>query len=328
MRTKLNLVIRLFVAVILIMAICWSIDLNTVVATLTSLDPKWFFMLCIAAIFIKILKSYKWWLLLRARDISISPVRSTRLYFEGNIIGALTPGGVGSDIYRMAALSDFQKHKVVISTLMVERFIGYAVLGIIAVISLPFSAKYIEASAYSSLWYVIGFFILSGSTLLVLLQLNYVQKYIDNFLIPRFHFIGKVKSLFLTFHEFRHHGFLLILFTTLTALEILILVVISFTAARSLGIAIPFLFLLPVIPLMQFLIRLPVSFQALGIQEGLYVYILVVAGYSASDGFSISILLRIVEVMLIFLPGILMLLIRSNVTTAAPANARKTRDCD
>jgi hypothetical protein len=328
MRAKLNLVIRLSIGIGLIVAICWSIDLNVVVETLVSLDPGWFLMLCFAAIFIKILKSYKWWLLLCARDISISPVQSTRLYFEGNILGALTPGGVGSDIYRLASLSGFQKHNDVISTLMIERFIGYMLLGMIAVITLPLSAKYIEASTYSALWSVVILFILSGSALLVLLQLNCVKKYIDNILIPRIPLVGKVKNLFSTLYEFRHHGFLLMFFIMLTALEILMLVIISYTAARSLDIFIPFLFLLPVIPLMQFIIRLPVSFQALGVQEGLYVYILVAAGFSASDGLSVSILLRIVEVILIFLPGILMLSTRSKAPKIAPANHQKTRDYD
>lgn len=326
MRPKLILFLRMSIGVGLIAAILASIDLSEVASTLTSLDPKWFLILCVLAIFLRVLKSYKWWLLLCARDISISAWQSTRLYFEGNIIGTLTPAGVGSDFYRFAALSNFQKHKDVISTLVIERLIGYTILVATVVLALPFSTNYIESKTYYALWGVIGFVFFFGCILLLVLQLKLVNEYVSNVLIPKFPLLARVKNLISACLEYRHRGSLLMSFAILTALEILVLVIISYAAVRSLRLDISFLFLLAVIPLMQLLIRLPISFQALGIQEGLYIYLLIIAGFTAADGLSVSIILRIVEVMLILLPGVLLLSTRSKVPRTHAKDARKTGD--
>ena len=96
MKAKLILLVRATVGIGLIAVILASIDLGEVVSTLTSLDPRWLLVLCVLAVLSRVLKSYKWWLLLRARDISISPWQAIRLYFEGSIMGAFTPGGLST----------------------------------------------------------------------------------------------------------------------------------------------------------------------------------------------------------------------------------------
>ncbi|MEN8205338.1 MAG: lysylphosphatidylglycerol synthase transmembrane domain-containing protein [Pseudomonadota bacterium] len=312
MHNNLKLLLRLSLGIGILLALCWSVDLKAVAANLTNLNVLWFVWLCLLAVLIKILKAYKWWLLLRARELDVSAWQSTRLYFAGYLVGALTPAGVGSDIYRTSALSNFQKNNDVVSTLLLERLIGYAVLAAAAVLSMPFSARYLDPVVFSVIWTVVVIALLLACLLLVLLRSGLFDSLI-RYVLARMNLADKFSNLWSAFSEFRHHKGLLTLFTLLTGFEILILVLISYTAARALGIHAPFIYLLSLIPLMQFLIRLPISFQALGIQEGLYVYVFVAAGYPASDGLSVSILLRAVEIILVFLPGLIMLVSRSHI---------------
>ena len=310
MYDKLKLVLRLTIGMGILLALCWTLDVNAVAANLVALDMAWFVWLCLLAILIKVLKAFKWWLLLRARDLPISAWQTTRLYFVGNLVGALTPAGLGSDVYRAAALSDFQQSNDVISTLMIERLIGFAVLAMAAVICIPFSAEFLDPVVLSVWWK----FVLAGLLLICVFAGLLSSGLFDHWIkgVPsRFNIIDEVRKLLSAFYSFRAHKGLLGLFTVLTGIEILILVLISYTAAWALRIDVPFLYFLAVVPLIQFLIRLPISIQVLGIQEGLYVYMFLAAGFPKSDGLSVSFLLRIVEILLIFLPGLAMMISRS-----------------
>jgi len=312
MHNNLKLLLRLGIGIGILLALCWSVDLKAVTTNLAALDARWFVWLCLLAVLIKVLKAYKWWLLLRARELDVSAWQSTRLYFVGYLVGALTPAGVGSDIYRTTALSEFQKNNDVVATLLLERLIGYAVLAAIAILSMPFSAKFLDPVVFSILWTIVVVALLLACLLFVLLRSGLFNDLI-RYLLVRINLADKFRNLASAFSEFRHHKGLLALFTLLTGFEIMILILITFTAARALDINIPFIYLLSVVPLMQFLIRLPISFQSLGIQEGLYIYIFIAAGYPASDGLSVSILLRMVEILLIFLPALAMLVSRTRI---------------
>lgn len=52
---------------------------------------------------------------------------------------------------------------------------------------------------------------------------------------------------------------------------------------------------------------IPISFQGIGVLEGLFAYFLSAGGFSATDGLAIAFLLRLAEVVLGFLPATIML---------------------
>jgi uncharacterized membrane protein YbhN (UPF0104 family) len=247
-------------------------------------------------------------LLLRARSILLSLWQSTRLYLVGSLVGTFVPGGIGVDVYRIAALSTFKKNRLVISAVLLERIIGLVIISIFALLTLPFSMKHIGMNSMSIVWAIIAVTVVTIITLFILLQPEIVRRVNNRFsFLLRFRWWSELYNLCLTFAEYRSHLGALLTFIMLTVLELVIIIFINFLAARSLAIDISFFYLICVIPLIQILIRLPISIQAVGIQEGLYVYFLVAAGFSASDGFSVSILLRVAEAILVFLPAAIIL---------------------
>ena len=303
--------IRAGAGVAILAALCWTLDLSAVADRLAQLSLGWFVVLCIAALFVKALKAYKWWLVLRAQGVTISIWRSLRLVFVGNFLGAVTPAGLGSDVYRVAALSDVQKHNEVISTLLLERILGYAVLITAAALTLPLSAQYLGPNVYSILQSLIVLALLAIGIAYIYFNRGRLTGYIDTHMRLRYSILAKLNILFLTFYEFRLHKALLALVVILTGLEIFTLIIISYAGAHSLNINVSFAYLVSVIPLLQLVLRLPLTFYGLGIQEGLYVYLLVSAGFSASEGFAVSILLRGVEIVLIFLPAFAWLFVKT-----------------
>lgn len=290
----------------LIIAISWSVDMRDVIRGLGSIRPVPFAVLCITGLLDRVLMAYKWSLLLRARGILITLWQSIRLYFVGYLLGTFTPGAIAGDVFRVTALANHRETKVVVASVLIERVIGFAVIGIAALITLPYSLKYFGTSTKPIAWTIF----MSTVLLLAIVFISFNSKVV-RFVKTNFHQFGvlsKLSDFYLTFADYRASIGTLIVFTALTILEFFLVIVINFYAARSLGLEIHLIYFVCVIPIIQLLIRLPISFYSLGIQEGLYVYFIVAAGQTTSDGFSISILLRLADIFLIFLPAILMLL--------------------
>jgi len=288
----------------------WSIDLRAVVTKFIYIRPTLAFALCFTAIMDRVLMAYKWNLLLRARRISLSLWQAIHLYFVGNLLGTFTPGAIGADAYRISALSRFHKNQVTASTVILERLIGLAVIATFALVALPISAQYIGKGAKSIVWTIMALAILVIIAVLISLRPSIVERIARRFpYMSRISIAKRLRDFYLTYAESRSHSRALLAFTLLTAFEVILLVGISYLAARSLVVNVSFGYFLCIIPLLHILIRLPVSFQGIGIQEGLFAYFLMAGGFSAADGLSISLLLRMAEMISVFLPGAVLLCI-------------------
>jgi uncharacterized protein (TIRG00374 family) len=307
---SLFLIIRLAVATGLIVVLLRSIDTHAVADGLTSIEPDWAMLLCIMTFIDRALMAYKWNLLLRAQGAVISFWQALRLYFVGNLIGGFTPGGLGGDVYRVAALSALRMNDIVAATVLLERMIGFSIICAFALGTLPFSIIYLGLNSNSVVWAVVLLTILVVGTLVLALRSDIIYSIAPRLsYLSRFTLVKKFNVFFHTIAQFRHGKRSLILFMFLTVLELLTRITMSFLAVKSLGIDISILYIFCVVPLLYISIRLPISFQGVGIQEGLYVYFLMAAGFSAAAGLSVSLLMRFAVVILVYLPASIMLLL-------------------
>lgn len=250
--------------------------------------------------------AYKWNLLLRSGGVSVPMWRAIHLYFVGHLFGGFTPGAIGADAYRVTALSGFGKTKVVVSTILFERLIGIIVLGLFVTVTLPVAAQYLPGDWDVTTWPIVITVTLGGILLLVLIWLNPSIIGAVGKKIPYLSKSGIEKWVQRFYSAYFKRGLppqTMVVFTALTAAEILVSIYVIYLAARALGIAVSFGFLLCVIPLLMMLIRLPISVQGFGVQEGLFAYFFLVGGFSTADGLAISALLRVTELILCFLPA-------------------------
>jgi len=307
-RRRWVLVAKLLVGTSLVVVLARSTDLRQVVQILRSTNPFLFAVVCLIAVLDRVLMAYKWNLLLRARGVFASLWQITRLYFVGYLVGSFTPGAVGGDAYRVAALWRRGKAGIILSTVVLERFVGVTVILTIAAIALPFSTRYIGANAGSWVWIIT----LGAAATVIALCLSLAPSIVLGVTrrlpsVSRFGVTRKLGDFYTAYAEHRNHMGILGVFTALTALEVLVLVVVNYLAARSLGVDVSFGYFLCVMPVLHILLRLPVTVQGIGVQEGLFVYFLVLAGFSAADGLAISLLHRAIEIVVLVLPGGMML---------------------
>ena len=117
-----------------------------------------------------------------------------------------------------------------------------------------------------------------------------VQKIDKNERLSKNLLFSKFKKLYLSYAEYKNHKGLLSLFLALSILEQLAAVIGTYLACRALNLSIPFIYFLLIIPLVQLISRIPISFEGLGVNEGLLVYFFSLLGLSKTGAFTIGLL--------------------------------------
>jgi len=307
----LSRAIRLLVGGGFLIFVFRTISLDDIVRTLASTNLMLAFGVILVAWFDRALMAYKWNLLLRPGGLHITHVEAIRLFFIGSLLGTVTPGSIGADAYRVAALAHLGKSGAVISTVLLERFIGLAVIFTFAAFGLFVSLQDVVRESPLLLWFVIIGAV--GTTALVIVSFR--RDFVEGIgrKIPFFRgsrIATVLRDFYRVYAESRRNPGLLLYFTALTALEALAIIFMHFLAARAVHIDVSFFYFLCVIPLVVVLVRLPISFHGFGVFEGALAYFLVLRGFTVADGISIALLMRVIEVMAIFIPAAIMLWIK------------------
>ena len=299
---------RVIIGVIVLALIACYVDLGQFVQTLASVNPSVFGILLLVVMLSRLLRAYKWNSLLRARGIHISNWQALRLSLVSHFTGSWTPGQIGGDAYRIYALKDFGRSSVVLSTVLIERYAGLCAVSFFALLSMPVTMPYLYRKSPFVLAIVFAAIVLVAGVVPCLFSrrlTGMVSK-----LVPGFGRSGvgrKISQFYDTLAEFRHHEGTLVFFAIATLLEVLSYFVTNWLAARALGLEADLLFFMLAMPIVHLLLRIPISFQSLGIQEGCFVYALVAHGFSPAEGLAVSILQRTLEWIMSIVPGGLLL---------------------
>ena len=270
---------------------------------LSSVDIGLFAVLITVALGSRTLRTLKWNLLLRTQGVCISFWRAQKLNWIGAFFAYWTPAGLGSDAYRFGALGRDGHKSAVASTLVIERYLGIVSVCAIWLLSLPFAVHYVWfVSGEQALW-------LGGLVLISLMALPFAlgvwwPEMITSFVPSRFR-RGReaLCRLGAQLANLRRRPSVLLVFFLLSLVEVLSYILINYLAARSLRLDVSFLFLLGAMPPVYLLLRLPVSIQGWGLQEGAFGYVISLAGFNPAAGVAVSLLQRIVELACFVVPG-------------------------
>ena len=94
--------------------------------------------------------AYKWWLLLRSRDLAVSLWTAVRCYLASSLYGLVLPVTVGADAVRVLALRHLGMMEVTAS-IVVERGLGVIAMGSVALLSSLLLASTVTAFEVQSL---------------------------------------------------------------------------------------------------------------------------------------------------------------------------------
>lgn len=290
-----------------------SIDPRAVLDTVSGAAPGWLLVLGAAATVDRALMAFKWNGLMRARGVRVPGTRVLRVYYIGSLLGTVTPGAIGGEIYRAMAVlpqggapdpAKSSQRQIVIASILMERLVGLVVIGVLAAVLLPWYAPYLGADPGPAVWLVAGGAVaLLGGLLVAIRGDGWIQR------VPALgssRLATRLRDLYAAFVGYRRHPAAVARFVGWTVLEALVQVLLDYLAVRALGIHPPLAFLCAM-PLLHLLIRLPLTFEGLGLQEGLFAILLHRAGHTGEAGVAASLLLRVVFVVLVLIPAAIML---------------------
>lgn len=284
MRRLLFSLLRILVSLGLLAFLLTKVGMRETWETLRGTDLRYFLAALAIYLVSMVLKSYRWQILLRAQRVETPLPKLVSLYLIGTFFNQVLPTGFGGDAVRIYEFAHYSKRLAIsITTVVVDRFTGLLVLFAMASLALVFSYQLVAPEVRAVIVFV---FLGSLFVTWVFSQRVIWQRLTRLPLLSSLAQRGKVRELYESAQAYTLGPFARALAVSL-ALNILIMVT-NYLAALSLGMQISFIYLLLFIPIISFLLVLPISFSGLGIREGGYVYLFTQVGVPSSLALALS----------------------------------------
>ena len=305
--------IRLFLSVGLIAFLFYSTDIQDIFITLNQSEPVYLLIAVIIAIGDRILMAYKWNLLLAEKGIKISLGKVTSTYLITTFLGLFLPATVGGDALRVYAVSKSgYKTSDVVSSIVVERALGFIALFAFVLISIVLSIFVFGQNFFNGIWNLFWVFIVlliifsiaiylsfNETILRRLLSISLVQK------IRQHKLFDKLGEFYQSYRTYQGNIRLLVIFVFLSLLENLFPLFWTYYLSLAFNIEIPLLYFFILIPIVLTLVRLPISFDGIGIQEGAYVYFLSLISIPKPEALLLGIASHILAILSVLPGGVL-----------------------
>ena len=176
-KRRLNFIIQLAVSIGLIILLLRLINISDMFSLLKNVNLYYFILLLVLISFDRIFMAYKWHLLLKIKDMSISVFSAIKTYYIGTFIGIFLPTTVGGDIVRVLKLrSEKRRGTDALSSVILERILGFIASAILAPIAALFLISFLKLNVWRFLWIAGAFLFLFTILMLISFSEVIVQK--------------------------------------------------------------------------------------------------------------------------------------------------------
>jgi uncharacterized membrane protein YbhN (UPF0104 family) len=235
----------------------------------------------------RLIMAYKWKILLQTKEIPCTWPKLIMIYFKGTFLGNLLPTTIGGDAVRAYELSKNTKTAVdVISSIIMERFLGFLSSALLALLVVPL--LFFMASGFPTVLIILLILFFSAGILFLLLLMRGGGPGWIKGLLDRLPWAAKLSQVTSSFLLYRRQPRALVKFFLWSFGEQLLPIFSMYFLILTLGLAVPFYYLLPVIPMAQFFARIPISLSGFGLQEGLFITLFSFFGVSSTAAFSLG----------------------------------------
>jgi uncharacterized protein (TIRG00374 family) len=294
---------RLVISVVLIGCIVWWLGgLGKIAAIAGRISFGLALVVIIVLILDRVLMTYKWTLLLKARSIHLRLLTAMKIYCASMIWGMFLPATVGADTIRAVstARTGINTNEVVAS-IVVERMLGFLsglLLGLCSLLLL-YTTDLFE-NRFITLWWAALAMIVLAIIVLAASFSDSVFRFIHDRILGRLHnnrIAGKLRSFHETYRAYRNNTPSLAAFLALTFAEQLLTILQSWLVALALGIHVGILSFVVAVPLSLLVSRIPIGIGGLGTFEAAFALLLSLAGVSGAEAVAIAFSGRILELL-------------------------------
>lgn len=319
---------KIVVSLGLLAVLLWRVGAQQTLDRLLHMDPVWF-AVALALYFMGVwLRAWRWQGLLRALDLNVGLGLLTNLYFVGMFFNVMLPSGVGGDVVRIYELSkDGRGAANATSSVLMDRAAGLVTLMAQALITLIIAWSVWPGIIQPSV--ALAIVIISAGTLIAtiaLLSVDYLRRWLA--VIP---FLTRwlekpgIRRFAESFRAYR--GPALYRALAVSFLFNLQLVLVNYCLGLALHINLPFVYYLLFVPIVSFVLSLPISWGGLGARETAYVLLFTSVGVLSDQALALSLAFYAVNLLTGAVGGVLYLMsgIRGARDDAAAAEATTKR---
>jgi uncharacterized protein (TIRG00374 family) len=281
----------------------WGIGLGLTAYVLTLIDfhelrevfsrGHWGYLMLATVIVIldRIWMGAKWNILLRAQGVFISYFQCIRAYFIASFVGLALPTSVGSDLVRLMSIpvSKGEREKVAAS-IVVEKALAMFALFLLAIFCVFLMVWTAALPHWKYFYWAIAFF--SVITLVFLGSLYYLphQKLLNRFSGKIPHVLGKIVS---AYQQFRNYPRAMAVFFICSFAEQLVPFLFNCVIARAFELPGSLLGYFMVVPLIYIVARIPISVDAIGVLEFLFVILFPLVGLDRTNALLLALAGRV-----------------------------------
>jgi uncharacterized protein (TIRG00374 family) len=299
LRAAAKALLRVAVTSALLVAVTWRLDLRALARKASSLDARWTaaaFLVVFAAVAIS---AWKWGLILAWRRRPLPYRRLFRHYLVGLFFNNVLPTTVGGDAVRAwEAARDTGEVPEAVGSVITERLVAGAALGVTALLGLPF------VGVTPRLLVLVLSFLAIDLALVAAFLVPRVAEGVATSLLPR-RVSGVRATISATVDVVRESVGAPRLFLRLVVLSVLFQLLVAAVNAclfEAMGVPVSLARCVVYTPMIFTVTMLPVSLSGLGVREAAYAYFFGQAGIGQADAVAASLLFFVV-VGLASLPG-------------------------
>lgn len=295
--------LRATVMLSLLAVIFWQIgDIGEIGEVLRRADLFLMLVTLVVIMLDRALMTYKWSYLLKKHGQTLPFLRGLRIYCASGIWGIALPSTVGADAIRAYLTARIGlDSKTVISSIVIERMIGFIASLLLALLSIGILNWKVELDErFIAVWWIAGLLLLVSMLLFAisfserLFTLIY-EKWLRAF--SKRKILGKLKRLHETYLNYNLQKVVLVVFFVLTFLEQFFSFIIAWMIALTLEIDVGLIFMAGVIPLALLLSRLPISIDGIGVFEAVFILAMSLAGVSPAEAVTIAFSARFLQIL-------------------------------
>ena len=291
---KLGTIFQLIVSLLLLVLLFWLVGWKAVVEQLAALDWGWYglafglFLLSVG------LRAYRWSVLLHALNKRPSFPHLLYLYLVGFFANNFIPSGFGGDIVKVVSLrQSYGRGAEALSSVLMDRIVGLLGSSLIALAALGWNSFLSAAPLALPPVVLLTIALISISIPLAFGLMRWAEPVAV--LANRFPAVRKLPK-FNKLEELadtvRRYPLPILLQSLAVSLPFtLCLVLAHYSIARALAVLLPFAVFGLFVPIIAIIGLLPISFNGLGVREGLYQFLYVPIGVPEPTALAMSLAL-------------------------------------
>lgn len=319
---RIGYILRILITAVLLYYVLQKVGIldenkrDELLKLLTSVSIPLLGLSFLVSLLLNLSSAYKWYLLLRSRGVEVSFFRTWSLYMTGIFFSLFLPTSMGGDLIRIHELGKITgKRAEAAASVFIERFSGMVILFLFTIVAL-FMQRQLLSVAWMSISLGIAVAVSGGIVWVIVDERPY--RLMTSLLRGRRGILDKILHKLDSLHgavlEYRDDGSALFIALLNTFVFYFLAVLNVYVTALAFHGDVHFTELLVAVPLIMFIMNLPISIGGLGLMEFSFIFIFEISGYSSALALSTALLMRLKSFVDAGMGGILYLLFSRDVS--------------